>query len=47
LQLFDPKEGYLKHETHFDKNGDQDGTCTEWFDDEKVKLVEVWLEGKR
>jgi hypothetical protein len=31
----------------FNEDGQLDGTCTEWFDDEKVKQVEVYLKGKK
>jgi antitoxin component YwqK of YwqJK toxin-antitoxin module len=46
-QFFDKDDGYLKQEMHFNEDGQLDGTCTEWFDDEKVKQVEVYLKGKR
>ena len=46
-QIFDPTEGYLKQELLFNEDGQLDGTCTEWFDDEKVKQVEVYLKGKK
>jgi hypothetical protein len=46
-QFFDPEEGYLKIDLHFDLDGEQHGKCTEYFDENKVKQVDVYLNGKR
>lgn len=46
-QFFDPEDGYLKIDLHFNLDGELHGKCTEYFDDEKVKLVDVYLKGNR
>ena len=46
-QFFDPEEGYLKIDLHFDLNGNQHGKCTEYFDENKVMKVDVYENNKR
>ena len=46
-QFFDPEEGYLKIDLHFNLDGEQHGKCTEYFDENKVQKEDVWLKGKR
>jgi len=35
-QFFDPVDGYLKIDLHFNLDGELHGKCTEYFDENKV-----------
>ena len=46
-QFFDPVDGYLKIDLHFNLDGELHGKCTEYFDENKVQKEEFYENNKR